>query len=138
MALEQLAGTQKAACRAWLDGPWQAAPPTPRGRPGDCVPPRNRPSLAETAAGRRRGSARSEQEGPPPPLVSSALGRSGLLRAARAGPLRGGGASAGAPDGRAPKTTARGGACARGQGRGDAEQAGADGDGARRLTWLGP
>lgn len=67
MALEQLAGTQKAACRAWLDGPWQAAPPTPRGRPGDCVPPRNRPSLAETAAGRRRGSARSEQEEAPPP-----------------------------------------------------------------------
>lgn len=82
--------------------------------------------------------ALNKKRPPPPPLVSSALGRSGLLRAARAGPLRGGGASAGAPDGRAPKTTARGGACARGQGRGDAEQAGADGDGARRLTWLGP
>lgn len=84
------------------------------------------------------GAQRVPNKKRPRPLVSSALGRSGLLRAAGAGPLREGGASAGAPDGRAPKTTARGGACARGQGRGDAEQAGADGDGARRLTWLGP
>lgn len=62
------------------------------------------------------GAQRVRSRPRPRPPVRSALGRSGLRRAAGAGPIRGGGASARAPDGRAPQT--RRGRGLRGEGRG--------------------
>lgn len=94
---------QKAESRAWFDGARQAAPPSPRYRPGDCTQARYRQSLAEAAAGRRRGLSGPNKRRPHP-LVGSALGSSGLLRAGRgAGPLREGGASAWAPEVELPR-----------------------------------
>lgn len=125
---------QKAESRAWFDGARQVAPPSPRYRPGDCTQARYRKSLAEAAAGRRRGLSGPNKRRPHP-LVSSALGSSSLLRAGRgAGPLREGGASAWAPEVELPRRRHGAGAYARGRGRGDSGQAGMDGGRARSLT----
>lgn len=73
--------------------------------------------LAEAAAGWRHGPC-AVPKGSPAHWSARRSAARACRRRAGAGPLRKGGASARAPDSRAPESTARGGACVRGRDRG--------------------